>query len=120
VWIGHEGPGFAYDNETPRHRTWLRAFRLSNRLATNAEYLAFMADGGYQRPEWWLSDGWAVRRPDTACHPPARQLLPTPTDRAGRPALAPDIGYPAPALPGKCCHQERKHIRAAAQTLSLP
>jgi ergothioneine biosynthesis protein EgtB len=59
--IGHDGTGFAFDNETPRHKTYLHAFRLASRLATNGEYLAFMAAGGYQRPEFWLSDGWAAR-----------------------------------------------------------
>jgi ergothioneine biosynthesis protein EgtB len=57
-WIGHEGPGFAFDNETPRHRVFLQPFQLANRLVTNEEYLAFIEDGGYTRPELWLSDGW--------------------------------------------------------------
>jgi ergothioneine biosynthesis protein EgtB len=57
-WIGHEGDGFAFDNETPRHRVFVEGFQLATRLVTNAEYLAFIADGGYQRPELWLSDGW--------------------------------------------------------------
>ncbi len=59
VEIGHRGPGFAFDNETPRHRVYLEPFRLADRLVTNAEWLAFMADGGYARPELWLSEGWA-------------------------------------------------------------
>ena len=59
VEIGHAGPGFAFDNETPRHKVWLEPFRLADRLVTNGEWLAFMADGGYGRPEFWLSDGWA-------------------------------------------------------------
>lgn len=58
VEIGHDGTGFSYDNERPRHQTLLRDFRLANRLVTNEEYLAFMADDGYQRAELWLSDGW--------------------------------------------------------------
>ncbi|MFQ5568901.1 MAG: ergothioneine biosynthesis protein EgtB [Rhodothermales bacterium] len=58
--IGYEGDGFYYDNEGPRHRHFLRAYALSNRLVTNAEYLAFMEDGGYERPELWLSEGWAT------------------------------------------------------------
>jgi ergothioneine biosynthesis protein EgtB len=61
-WIGHEGPGFAFDNESPRHRVLLHAYELANRLVTNAEYLAFLDDGGYDRPELWLSDGWAARQ----------------------------------------------------------
>jgi ergothioneine biosynthesis protein EgtB len=58
VEIGHQGPGFAFDNESPRHRHYLNAFALANRPVTNAEYAAFIADGGYRRPELWLSEGW--------------------------------------------------------------
>lgn len=57
-WIGHEGPGFAYDNESPRHQEFIAEHQLANRLTTNAEYLQFVEDGGYQRPELWLSLGW--------------------------------------------------------------
>jgi ergothioneine biosynthesis protein EgtB len=57
--IGHEGPGFAYDNEGPRHRVFLEPFRIATRLATNGEYLRFVDDGGYRRPELWLSAGWS-------------------------------------------------------------
>ena len=60
VEIGHDGPGFAFDNEGPRHKVWLNGYRLADRLVTNAEWLAFMADGGYGRPELWLSEGWAT------------------------------------------------------------
>jgi ergothioneine biosynthesis protein EgtB len=60
VEIGHAGDGFAYDNETPRHKVFLRPFRLASRLVTVGEYRAFMEDGGYERPEPWLSDGWAT------------------------------------------------------------
>ena len=56
---GYVGDGFAYDNESPRHGVLLRPFALASRLATNAEYLEFIADGGYERPELWLSEGWA-------------------------------------------------------------
>ncbi|WP_051750262.1 ergothioneine biosynthesis protein EgtB [Phycicoccus jejuensis] len=59
VEIGHEGGGFSFDNELPRHRQWLEPYRLADRLVTNGEWLEFMADGGYQRPELWLSDGLA-------------------------------------------------------------
>ncbi|EKF72904.1 hypothetical protein A11A3_16350 [Alcanivorax hongdengensis A-11-3] len=61
--------GFAFDNETPRHRVWLNPFRLANRPVTNGEFRAFIEDGGYQQPALWLSDGWAwvqqhdIRRP---------------------------------------------------------
>jgi ergothioneine biosynthesis protein EgtB len=56
--IGHPGPGFAYDNELPRHRVWLEPYALASRLVTCSEYARFIADGGYRRPELWLSDGW--------------------------------------------------------------
>jgi len=59
-WIGHDGVGFCYDNELPRHRVFEDAFELADRLVTNAEYLAFIEDGGYRRPELWLSDGWST------------------------------------------------------------
>ena len=58
--IGFTGSGFAYDNETPRHREFVPAFRMADRLITAGEYLEFMEDGGYERPDLWLSDGWAV------------------------------------------------------------
>ena len=58
--IGHAGGGFAYDNETPRHRTLLAPHALANRLVTNEEYAAFVHDGGYREPSLWLSDGWAT------------------------------------------------------------
>lgn len=60
VEIGHRGDGFAFDNEGPRHRVWLEPFRLASRLSTCGEYAAFIADGGYRRPEFWLSAGWAI------------------------------------------------------------
>jgi len=63
-WIGHEGDGFAFDNESPRHRVFIEAFDLASRLVTNDEYLAFIADGGYSRPELWLSDGWIAVNTD--------------------------------------------------------
>ena len=56
--IGHTGDGFAFDNEGPRHSVYLRSARLAAQLVTNREYLAFMDDGGYRRPELWLSAGW--------------------------------------------------------------
>jgi ergothioneine biosynthesis protein EgtB len=58
VEIGHAGDGFAFDNEGPRHRTWVDPFALATRLVTCGEYEAFIADGGYRRPEFWLSAGW--------------------------------------------------------------
>jgi dimethylhistidine N-methyltransferase len=69
-WMGHEGglvevgverrTAFSFDNESPRHREWVQPFELADRLVTAGEWLAFMDDGGYQRPELWLSDGWAT------------------------------------------------------------
>jgi len=58
--IGYAGPGFAFDNEKPRHEVMLRPFRLASRLVTCGEFSDFIADGGYRRPELWLSDGWAL------------------------------------------------------------
>jgi len=58
--IGHSGAEFAFDNETPRHKVWLEPFRLAARPVTCAEYRGFIDDGGYARPEFWLSDGWAT------------------------------------------------------------
>jgi ergothioneine biosynthesis protein EgtB len=56
--IGHAGSGFCFDNELPRHPQYLRPFAMGSRLVTCAEYLEFMEDGGYRRPELWLSAGW--------------------------------------------------------------
>jgi ergothioneine biosynthesis protein EgtB len=58
--IGHAGPGFAFDNEGPRHKIWLEPFRLARHPVSCGEYREFIADGGYRRPEFWLSDGWAT------------------------------------------------------------
>ena len=58
VRIGHEQAGFAFDNEGPPHDVLLQPFLLADRLVTQAEYLEFMNDGGYRRPELWLSLGW--------------------------------------------------------------
>nr|WP_229658631.1 ergothioneine biosynthesis protein EgtB [Tsuneonella deserti] len=57
--IGHRGPGFAFDNECPRHRVLLEPFALADDLVTNGEWRAFIDDGGYRAPSLWLSDGWA-------------------------------------------------------------
>ena len=62
IEIGHDGNGFAFDNETPRHKVWLDPFRLATHPVTCAEYLEFVEAGGYRRPEFWLSDGWATVR----------------------------------------------------------
>jgi ergothioneine biosynthesis protein EgtB len=58
--IGHNEPGFAFDNEAPRHKAYVAPFRIASRLATNGEYLEFIEAGGYRRAEFWLSDAWAT------------------------------------------------------------
>ena len=58
--IGRAGSGFAFDNEGPRHKTWLEPFRLASHPVSCGEYLDFIAEGGYRRPEFWLSEGWAA------------------------------------------------------------
>jgi ergothioneine biosynthesis protein EgtB len=58
IEAGHAGPGFCFDNELPRHRVWLEPYQLANRLVTCGEFAAFIADGGYRKPELWLSAGW--------------------------------------------------------------
>jgi len=65
VAIGHgggefHGDTFHFDNEAPRHSVWLEPFAIADQLVTNAEFAAFHADGGYQRPDLWMSEGWAV------------------------------------------------------------
>jgi hypothetical protein len=56
--IGHDGPGFCFDNETPRHRTWLDEFQVASHPVSHGDFLEFIDDDGYRRPELWLSDGW--------------------------------------------------------------
>ena len=60
VPVGHDGSGFAFDNERPRHEVLLRPFRLGSRPVSCGEYAEFIADGGYENPLHWLSDGWAM------------------------------------------------------------
>jgi len=60
VDIGHEGDGFAFDNEGPRHQQLINDFEISGSPVTCGQFAEFIADGGYQRPEFWLSDGWAA------------------------------------------------------------
>ena len=67
--IGHDGSGFAYDNETPRHPILLRDHRLADRLVTNGEYLEFIEAGGYSEPALWLSDGWSLIQSENWAHP---------------------------------------------------
>jgi ergothioneine biosynthesis protein EgtB len=67
--IGHSGDGFCFDNELPRHRVFLEAFALADRLVTNGELREFVEDGGYERPELWLDRGWATLQREGWEHP---------------------------------------------------
>jgi len=67
--IGHDGMGFAFDNELPRHPVWLQAYELATRPVTNAEYLAFVTVGGYREAQWWLAEGWDWVRSQQIAHP---------------------------------------------------
>jgi dimethylhistidine N-methyltransferase len=60
VEIGAIGFGLIFDNEYPQHKVWLNPFEICNRLVRNEDWLTFMQDGGYERPELWLSDGWSA------------------------------------------------------------
>ena len=67
--IGHSGSGFAFDNESPRHPVWLQACAMASRPVTQGEWLAFVADGGYTDPRWWMSAGWDWVRGQRASAP---------------------------------------------------
>ena len=67
--IGHAGPGFAFDCEGPAHDVLIRPFALADRLVSNADWAAFVADGGYANPALWLSDGWAWVKRDAIAAP---------------------------------------------------
>ena len=67
--FGHSGAGFAYDNESPRHKFYVHAFEIAPDLITNREWLAFIKDGGYSNPMLWLSDGWATVKTEDWQHP---------------------------------------------------
>jgi ergothioneine biosynthesis protein EgtB len=58
IALGHPGGEFSYDNEQPRHRVWLEPFQLASRAVTCGEWLAFITDGGYRKPELWLAEGF--------------------------------------------------------------
>jgi ergothioneine biosynthesis protein EgtB len=62
VEIGHPGGTFHFDNEAPRHRQWLDPFAISPQLVSNGDFAAFIADGGYRRPELWMSEGWVIQQ----------------------------------------------------------
>ncbi len=67
--IGHQGTAFAFDNESPRHPVYVPDFWLAPQLVTNGEYLEFMLAGGYQIPDYWLSEGWATVQAQQWCSP---------------------------------------------------
>lgn len=60
--IGHTGDGFGYDNEFPKHKTYIHDFKLANRLVTNGEYIEFIESGAYKEPKWWLDEGFSTIR----------------------------------------------------------
>jgi ergothioneine biosynthesis protein EgtB len=83
VQIGHSGAAFAFDNETPRHPVLLAPYCIADRLVTCGDYALFIADGGYERPMLWLSDGWAAAQAGGWKHPlywiaPGDARAPTP------------------------------------------
>jgi ergothioneine biosynthesis protein EgtB len=67
--VGFRGNGFAFDNEGPAHEVLLQPYRLQRRPVTNAEYMEFIADGGYREPLLWLSDGWSTVKREGWAHP---------------------------------------------------
>jgi ergothioneine biosynthesis protein EgtB len=69
VEIGHAGGAFAFDNEGPRHKVWLEPYRLAQRPASQGEFARFISEGGYARPEFWLSEGWDLRQREAWEHP---------------------------------------------------
>ncbi len=69
VEVGHAGPGFSFDNELPRHPTYLAPYALGARLVNQAEFAGFIADGGYARPELWLAEGWDWLAAQRIAHP---------------------------------------------------
>ncbi|MBZ5751060.1 ergothioneine biosynthesis protein EgtB [Metabacillus rhizolycopersici] len=58
IKIGHNGKGFSFDNESPRHKVWLESYEIASRPVTNGEFIEFIEDGGYEKVAYWLSDGW--------------------------------------------------------------
>ena len=126
--------GFAYDNEGPPHRTYLEPFAVADRLVTCGEWLAFMADGGYDRADLWLSDGWAARQRRGLGRPlywdrgpvrvggahaapvahPVDRAEPVATSATTRPTPSPAGPAPAsrPRRSGRPCRRRPEHWRA--------
>ncbi len=69
IEVGYEGSGFCFDNELPRHRQYVEAFELADRLVSNAEYLDFIKAGGYQDPAFWLAEAWDWIKSSGVQHP---------------------------------------------------
>ncbi len=69
IEVGARQGDFCFDNETPRTLVFLRPYRLASRLVTNGEWVQFIRDGGYSRPEFWLADGWAMARAESWAAP---------------------------------------------------
>ena len=67
--IGHSGKEFCFDHEKPRHKTIIRPFSIGKRLVTNEEWMEFIEDSGYERVEFWLSDGWEIKNNEKWCSP---------------------------------------------------
>ncbi|HSC06617.1 MAG TPA: ergothioneine biosynthesis protein EgtB [Steroidobacteraceae bacterium] len=89
---GHAGEGFCFDNETPRHRVYLQPFAIAHRPVTNAEFGEFIRTGGYERPELWMSDGWATVQAQEWTHPIYwSDSLDSEFTLAGERALDPDV-----------------------------
>lgn len=60
IEIGHDGRSFSFDNEQPVHKVWLDPYKIATQPVSNGEFLDFIEDGGYEKPQFWLSDGWAA------------------------------------------------------------
>ena len=90
VSIGHRGTGFHFDNEGPRHRAWLDGFEIRNDLVSNGAFQAFIADGGYSRPDFWMSEGWSLCQQNGWTGPRYWRGIQEEFTLAGRQPLDPD------------------------------
>jgi len=90
VTIGHGGAGFHFDNEGPRHRVWLDGFQIRNDLVSNRAFQAFIADGGYARPDLWMSEGWSLCQQNGWTGPRYWRGIQEEFTLAGRQPLDPD------------------------------